>query len=328
MIPRSGMREETRINITSDNGSRTAPVSLLLRQVAVARATELARGGFYREAERTLAEFNDNANPPAPEILDLLARIHAQEGRLAEAEKLWARACQLEPSNTAYHDGIRRVATLQRRTGRGQPLLLPLIIFFGLAAFALLFAASQWLNRTDSTGQGVSIQTATPDVTPLPIETPIINPTRVARSEMEDLKTKISEVPGVKTEMENASNALRVSFDEGIFARGTVLKPDARQKLKEVGIQLKRSADPIGIDITGVTDDLSMAPDSHYKDNAALGMERARVVYDYLHNSVGLEAQMFTIASYNESQSPYPNNTSTSRSRNRTVILRINARQK
>jgi flagellar motor protein MotB len=190
----------------------------------------------------------------------------------------------------------------------------------------LLFAASQWLNRTDSTGQDDSIPTATPYVTPLPTETP--NPIPVVRSEVADLKTKISEVSGVETEIKEPSNALDVTFDEGIFTHGTVLKPNAHKKLKEVGFQLKPYTDTIRVEIIGVTDDLSMRLDSLYKDNAALGMERARVVYDYLHKSVGLEAQIFTIASYSEPQSPYPNDTPSNRSRNRTVILRINERQK
>lgn len=313
------MKEDTHITIMSDSEGQTAPVKSLLRQLAVARATELARGGSYREAERILTAFDEDVNS-TPEILDLLARIHAQEGRLAEAEKLWARACQIEPSNTAYHDGMRRAATLQRRSGRRQPLLLPLIIFFGLAA--LLFAASQWLNRTGSTEPVVSIPTPTPNVTPLPTETPKINPIPA------DLKTKISEVPGVETKIEEPSNALDITFDEGIFTHGTVLKPNAHKKLKEVGFQLKPYTDTIRVEIIGVTDDFSMRLNSPYKDNAALGMERARVVYDYLHKSVGLEAQIFTIASYSEPQSPYPNDTPTNRSRNRTVILRINKRQK
>lgn len=320
------MREETQIFIMSGDGeAKTTPIKSLLRQLELARATELARGGFYREAERILTAFDEDVNS-APEILDLLARIHAQEGRLAEAEKLWARACQLEPSNTTYHDGMRRVATLQRRGGRRQTLLLPLILCFGTVV--LLFTATHWLNRTDSTRQNVSIPTATPDVTPLPTETPIINPTPMVPSEIADLKTKISEVPGVKTGIEEPSNALGVTFDEGIFTYGTVLKLNAQLKLKEVGFQLKPYTDTIRVEIIGITDDLSMRLNSPYKDNAALGMERARVVYNYLHKNVGLDAQMFTIASDSEPQRPGSNEIPTDRSRNRTVILRINVRQK
>lgn len=296
-------------------------VKTLLRQLMFARATELARAGQYRDAERILSASGGEASSDA-EALDLLARMRAQEGRLAEAENFWMRARQLEPDNAAYHDALRRVASTQRRSARRQ-IALPLAICLVLTA-SLIGAFFLWRNRPAASRQDEHAPAATTVVSPSPVE-PSREPKATLTATSNSLPEMKINVAGLKSE--NASNALlRVTFNEGLFAQGLVLKSDSRRKLAELGLQLKPYVDKISIEITGITDDLPTPPGSRYKDNAALGMERARVVYEHLRAGAGLGAHMFKIGSDGERQAPYPNDTPGNRARNRTVVLSITAR--
>jgi flagellar motor protein MotB len=123
------------------------------------------------------------------------------------------------------------------------------------------------------------------------------------------------------------TNAVLVEFNEGLFARGTILKPDARERLAQLGSKLKSRADNISIEIIGLTDDLPVPFNSRYKDNIVLGMERARVVYDYLRNSAGLGSQTLTIGSLGEQTVDGSKITPARRAKRRTVIFRINTRR-
>ncbi len=74
----------------------------LIRQLVLAQATDLARAGRYTEAEKLLAENTTWTQETMPEVLDLRARICAQQGRFREAHIFWSRALQLDPTNEAY----------------------------------------------------------------------------------------------------------------------------------------------------------------------------------------------------------------------------------
>jgi flagellar motor protein MotB len=311
------MKEEMRESALDKGDGTHAVAQALLRQLTIARATELARIGRYSEAEGVLAAV-DREIESSPDMLDLLARMRAQQGRLAEAEKLWTRANQLEPSNSAFHDALRRIASTQRRSVRRQ-LALPLVVILGLAV--VLLVMTRWLDRNG--GQKQPTGAANTSANPSPVETPRAPQT----SDSPSVPVPQISVAGVKTESENEPNALRVTFDDGLFARGAVLTPTARQRLKELGLQLKDYADTGSITIIGITDDSSVPLDSRYKDNATLGMERARAVYDYLRTTAGLGAYMFTISSHGAQDPPYPNDTLANRTRNRTVMLRITGRR-
>jgi len=98
------------------DSSSEEPISIqaLVDQVVLARAADLARAGRYAEAEALLQqELRDRKATPA--ILDLLARIHAQQGHWREAEAAWTQALQLRPANEMYTAGLRRISQVRQR---------------------------------------------------------------------------------------------------------------------------------------------------------------------------------------------------------------------
>jgi flagellar motor protein MotB len=115
----------------------------LLLRFSFYEAAELARSGNFVAAEAILQELLLSANPPTP-VLDLQARICAQQGCLHDASEFWRRALQKEPANAAYQAALARLNRMQRQPIWLQmvwPLLLSLgIVTCGAIAFFSLLS--------------------------------------------------------------------------------------------------------------------------------------------------------------------------------------------
>jgi type VI secretion system protein ImpK len=85
---------------------------VVLEELLFSQAANLARAGRYDAAElllRDLAVFH-----PAPEVLDLLARVRAQQGRLAEARAFWRQVDLIEPGHSGAQAALHRIARIAR----------------------------------------------------------------------------------------------------------------------------------------------------------------------------------------------------------------------
>jgi len=119
---------------------KNKPQSQLLESVTLALAAFLARKGELKQAEILLLPLT---NEPKSQIdtLDLLAKVYAQQGKLAEARALWLRALQKEPSNTHFLRAllncadVQPVGFLERRITK---LVIDLSIIYIAAIVAIL----------------------------------------------------------------------------------------------------------------------------------------------------------------------------------------------
>lgn len=112
-----------------------AGAQALAGEIRLARAASLARAGQYEQAAALLVGYDGAA------MLDLLGRIRAQQGRMAEARELWSRAVRQEPGNPTYRAARDRV--LAARSARAWPrpsgvvalsvLVLAVVVNSGLA---------------------------------------------------------------------------------------------------------------------------------------------------------------------------------------------------
>jgi tetratricopeptide (TPR) repeat protein len=136
--------------LAGTDGSASAAGGPLLELVILARATGLARAGRYKDAEMLLVDAVRGATP-SPASLDLLARVRAQQGRLAEAEALWARAEALDPVNDVYRDGRRQAEQMARRplwVGPLWPFLAGVVV--ALAVVGGAFWVGGAISRADN----------------------------------------------------------------------------------------------------------------------------------------------------------------------------------
>ena len=94
--------------------SMTGPHDLASDQQLLVRAADLARRRHYDDAMAMLATLPSDS-PLRPSILDLKAKIFAQQGRYWEAETCWHQALNLSPDNQAFRLALAAIAEKRQR---------------------------------------------------------------------------------------------------------------------------------------------------------------------------------------------------------------------
>ena len=95
----------------------TPDLAEILTRLTFAQATDLARGGNFAGAEAMLSDLLQSAKAP-PALLDLQARIGAQQGRLGEAVHRWQKLLDQEPRHAAAQAALARLHGSSTPTGR------------------------------------------------------------------------------------------------------------------------------------------------------------------------------------------------------------------
>lgn len=331
-----------RINVPSSNRSKnraeTAEIDAVkaegalqevVDRLGLMQATEFARSGKFNEAEHLINELSQITNT-TPHVIDLMARIRCQQGRLYEAEALWSKASRLDPDNETYRAGLRRIARMQRR-----PVWLTssLSLLAGSLVIVAIIIASLTIRNYFRELRD-SVKLGTQDVASNAAKTTSALPptgNRQAESSLQEVRQRTSNSPAINVNLPGISQqedetGLILIFDSGLFTHRDTLRPEAQSLLMKLGKQLESNAGRIEIKIVGHTDDLAMRSGSSFEDNFSLGMSRAIAVLKYLKRYTRLPASSLSVSSSGESQPPYPNNTPQNRAKNQTVTLNISER--
>ncbi len=128
----------------SPRGSRPVAAAMLRFRLVHARASALARAGELEQAERLLVAVIRSGSAPT-DLVDLLARVLAQNGRLEEAKRLWQSLRDHPLGGLSASAPLERIAAFEsdpslRDAPRNRLLLylaISALLFFAL--LALLF---------------------------------------------------------------------------------------------------------------------------------------------------------------------------------------------
>ncbi|GAA2438276.1 hypothetical protein GCM10010191_61770 [Actinomadura vinacea] len=288
------------------------PAALAVREVALAQARELARAGRLDEAAELLDGLPDEDARDAA-VLDLKARVHAQRGRLDEADRCWAEAAALSPGHRAAAEGRRRIAAVRERAASGGIAGRALTARFALRAAAALVTllafvmlADLWLDDGERTDPA-----AAPAATaPAPSATPSADVLAGLRLDG----------PGVR--VQRRPGEIAVTFDRGLFRDGATLSTQGRAVLNTLGTRLRPHGDRLTVAVIGHTDRSAVRPGGEYASNVELGTVRATVVREVLRTSARIPTSRFSVSTLAGMLPPYPDDGSGA-ARNRTVTLRI-----
>jgi type VI secretion system protein ImpK len=244
--------------------------------------------------------------------LDLLARVHAQEGRYQQAESLWTRAVELAPTHDVYRKALERVRRI--RTNKiSRMLAAPWLALSSrvTVVVAVLATAGTLVLRTAVREEPRGVA-ATDAATP---PSSAVWPPEMDR-----------DLSGFTRR--NEGNEISFVPDSGLFASGSAaLTPRARALLSSLGQHLEPYRDSIDLHVEGYTDDLPTVQRGRFKDNASLGMARAVAVYDQLRSTTRLLPARLFASSHGDSARPFAGTDPSARRRNRTVVLRVARRQ-
>ncbi|POM24646.1 flagellar motor protein MotD [Actinomadura rubteroloni] len=279
-----------------------ATARLAAREVALAQATRLARAGRLAEARDLLEQAFPDGERTAP-VLDLLARVRAQQGDLDAADRHWAEAERLAPGDPDVIAARARVAALRgRRVSRfGWPAAVAAIVV------ALVAGGGAFAVTRASDSDPVAVAPAAPPPPPS-----LAGPAPAAPLDGLDLR-----VPGVRVVRQ--AGELSVTFRRGLFDEGATLSPRGRAVLAALGRRLRPQADRLRVTIIGHTDGAG----GDYTANAELGSVRAAVVREALRTSAGIPTGRFAVSSLGGELRPFKG--AAGDARNRTVTLRISA---
>jgi len=164
--------------MTDKPHNESSPIGTLTSQMTVARASGLARAGRYQEAE-ALIEQELGRQRERPDLLDLFARIHAQQNHWNDAERAWTQALALDPTNETYKAGLKRVSQMRKR-----PLAFfwkPAMLGLSVVLIFLCGLASGRLTTPPSKPEVNGASSLTPTLLPSPWPTatglPLPSPT-------------------------------------------------------------------------------------------------------------------------------------------------------
>ncbi len=272
------------------------------RDVDRARAADLARAGDHAAAKLILDGLGRD-----PATLDLLARVHAQRGDLAEAEAVWAEVLSADPAHASALAGTRLISDITRGRRRAQPV--PIAFIGGSLALVTVALAAVLLPITSAHDeQPPDARTSTPAATqPVAVTPDTADPALMASLATPDVR------------VEPIGTGVRVVFLQGMFLPdSTMLSPQGRQQLERWG-QVLRGKE---VRVTVLGHGLAV-PGGPATGGSATAVARAAAAVEVLAVAGDQPPTAFVLRSAEQSSAPHAG---ADPALNRTVTLQVDPR--
>jgi flagellar motor protein MotB len=133
-------------------------------------------------------------------------------------------------------------------------------------------------------------------------------------------------LPGVRTK--TLGNSILLTFDDGLFYRGTCFKPDAKSRLQAVAKELAQVSPPLRIEVIGCADDDRIFKSWTAQFEESLALDRATAVVNYFIELGLFAPKRLAALSSSCANRPFPSDTVQNRAKNRTAVLRISKEEK
>ncbi|GAA2836363.1 tetratricopeptide repeat protein [Crossiella cryophila] len=284
----------------------TTALTELTAALAAAEAAVLAREGKHGEALEVLAAQADDQ----PVVLDLQARVHAQLGDLAAADRAWKRVLELRPADPAALAGCALIAEITEGRRRRKPV--PLLALGGAAATVLVVAAAVVVPiALSGNTEAVPVATATsgPPVSSTPPSPPVSSAAGDQR--LAGLAETLA-APGIQ--VRRGERELRIVFEDGLFQPGgNRFTAAGRRVLTEWARRLRGAAVRVTVLGHGVA-----LPGGPASGGSTVALGRASAAAAVLAGP-GLPLSAITVATAEQAEAPFAGPDAAAR--NRTVVV-------
>jgi hypothetical protein len=296
--------------------------TVLRTGLAVSRAAAIARRGDLDVAADLLTDLPDDD----PAVLDLLARIRAQQGRWPEADQHWARVLELDPANATAAQGRAVIAAILAGKRRQRPIGPAVVLATAGTTLAVLLAAGVVVLPGEPTPR------AQPPSAP-PASAPSADPALAERRRAEDLRRQLERIEADETaatrrrtaQLDDISKALampgvivkrrpeavEVYFRNGLFSSELRLTSTGADLLTDVGRRLAK----LDASITVVGHSVAV-PGGRTSGGSGTALDRAHIAARRLADAARLPLTAFTIRTADQRESPFEQ-----AARNRTASL-------
>ncbi|MFJ9031531.1 tetratricopeptide repeat protein [Streptomyces sp. NPDC102274] len=305
----------------SESGD-TAPAGSSRVGLLVSRARAMARSGDLDGALRLLNGADDPEVGGDRDVLDLLARVHAQRGELAEAAACWRRVQEQHPREPAAAAGLARIERLGRRGPRAAltryrartalAVAVCAVAAVTVGTVVLIDGADgqsarpgpSQADRVEQLAQRLDADRRAEQAREQDRET-------ARRSEAADALARALRAPGLRPVVRGDS--VEVAFTDGLYSEGTQLTPTGAERLAVLGEHL--AGREARIEIYGQAATVPGAPRS---GGSVVSLWRALIAARELSAASGKPLTAFTTASADQHDAPYA-----SAAKNRTVTVVI-----
>ena len=274
------------------------------------RAREAARAGDLALAAQLLTDLDSVA------ALDLKARVHAQRGEFAEADRCWAGVQEQDADNADAAAGRKTVGKILAGRRLARPLITAgrVTVVTSTVVCVLLAGGAAWLVvRTPPPVANAVQQQSRADSLQQRLDAADAARAAAADRRLRDLNAIAAKLtmPGVVAR--RRADDVQILFDTGLFPNDVEISSSGAALLAEVGRRLA------GLDVQTTVVGHSVAlPGGPASGGSAIALERAEVAAQHLASSTGLPLTAFLLATGDQAQQPFPD-----AARNRTVTLVI-----
>jgi outer membrane protein OmpA-like peptidoglycan-associated protein len=272
-------------SVNSKTQESGADNSASIPAIDLLTAWNLVAIGNLDDAEHLLRK--SGKLPLSLSALDLLARIAVQKGQYEQARQLWRAVLEKDSSHEAAKAAIKRL---------GSPWIAVALIKRAaiLASFAVILCLSiVGLFALFNVVEESQLRPAAP----------------------------VFSVPGCLVYANQAET--RIVFEDGLFTFRCRLKESAKERLATFTRILREKAPNYWIIVEGHSDSFPMRKNGLYKDNYALGLQRALTVAEVLKLHHQIAGGRILVMSMGDRNPPFPEVDYKSKLKNRTVVIRL-----
>lgn len=307
-----------KIDTFLSNEDNISKLNKLIFDYYFALSTIEASKGQFSLASSYISELL-KSNGESSIILDLQAKIAAQQGKFREAEFLWKKCLKAEPDNPDYIAAQNRInKIISSKSVRFYYLfnLLKVVTIVSLIIFLLFFYFYERIDRK----QQLEFIIMKNEAMISKVED-TVNLKGTFNELLLSISNKMKVISGIT--VENKNNEITILFNEGLFSRGDNIKSNQLLTLDIISQTLSPHAGQVLVKIIGSTDSTPILFSDSFKNNDDLSISRAKAVFDRVYESSRIPREDLMIGSLSESNSRFTNDTPENRMKNRTVSIKI-----
>ncbi|MEV5834892.1 hypothetical protein [Nocardia sp. NPDC052112] len=288
-------------------------------QLTLSRAGAAARTGELDRAARLLDGLDEQDRADAA-VLDLRARIHAQQGELVAADRCWARLQAMAPHHRGAAEGRRVISRITKGAMPARPRMRPgTVVVAAVAATSVLAAGAVGWGLTAPDRPPVASARPESDTghnDPMARQLAALEAERNAAERRERVLDTIAAampMPGVI--VHRGTEYVELAFETGLCAvDAAAISADGAALLREIG---RRLADLV---VTTTVIGHTIATPGDESGGSWLGLARAETAVGYLIDGGKLPLTAFTVASADQQDGPFDE---PARNRTVTLLLRV-----
>lgn len=306
---------------SADAGGTGSAADSLRVALLVSRARVAARSGDPDGALRLLHDAADPVVADHPDVLDLLARVHAQRGDLAQAAAYWRRVQEQCPQDPAASAGLARIdrlgsrgpraALARHRAGTGLAAAVCAVAAITAGTVALTDGGGRPERPGPSQAESAEQRARQIDAERRAEEAREREGAAARRAEAAAALADALRAPGIHPVVHGAS--VEVAFADGLFSEGAELTQAGADRLAVLGGRL--AGRTVRVEIHGHAATVPGAPTS---GGSVLSLWRALIAARELSTASGKPLTAFTTASADQRDAPYAD-----AAKNRTVTVVI-----